>query len=330
MNRREFIALLGGAVVSWPLVARAQQGERLRRIGVLMGLAENDPVTMHTAQILRQALQALGWTDGKNVELAYRYAAGDPSRARALARELIELQPDVIVAHTTPVAAALHQATRKIPIIFVSISDPVVGGIVASFARPGGNMTGFTNYEFAMGAKWLEILKEIAPTTRRISLMLTPETGAYYTEYLRSIEAVALSFAVQATLAPIRNANEIEGIIAALVREPGGGLIVLPSSSITAHRQQIIALAARYRLPVVYPFPVYAREGGLVSYGIDLDDLFRRTASYVDRVLKGEKPSDLPVQAPTKFQLVINLKTAKAMGLDLPPKLTALADEVIE
>jgi putative tryptophan/tyrosine transport system substrate-binding protein len=293
MNRREFIALLGGAVVSWPLVARAQQSERLRRIGVLMGLAKNDPVTMHTAQILRQALQALGWTDGKNVELAYRYAAGDPGRARAF-------------------------------------SDPVVGGIVASFARPGANMTGFTNYEFAMGAKWLEILKEIAPTTRRISLMLTPETGAYYTEYLRSIEAVALSFAVQATLAPIRNANEIEGIIAALVREPGGGLIVLPSSSITAHRQQIIALAARYRLPVVYPFPVYAIEGGLVSYGIDLDDLFRRTASYVDRVLKGEKPSDLPVQAPTKFQLVINLKTAKALGLDVPPTLIARADEVIE
>jgi putative ABC transport system substrate-binding protein len=330
VKRRKFITLIGGAAAWAPLAARAQESKRLKRIGVLIGLAENDPVSIHTGQVLRQALQALGWTDGKNVELAYRYAAGDPDRARVLARELIELQPDAIVAHTTPVAAALHQATHTIPIIFVSISDPVVLGVVATFARPGGNMTGFTNYEFAMGAKWLEILTEIAPNIRRVSLMLTPETGAYYTEYLRSIEAVALSFAVQATLAPIRNPDEIEGIITALVREPGGGLIVLPSSSITAHRQQIIGLAGRYRLPVVYPFPVYAIEGGLVSYGIDLDDLFRRTASYVDRVLNGEKPSDLPVQAPTKFQLVINLKTARALGLTVPPTLLARADEVIE
>jgi len=328
MKRRTFITLLGGAAAAWPLAARAQQGERMRRIAVLMGLAETNPGTTHNVQELRLALNNLGWMEGRNLEVALRYAAGDPERARILARELVAAQPDLIVGHTTPVVAALEKATRTIPIIFVSIPDPVATGFVASLARPGGNITGFINYEFTMGAKWLEVLKQIAPGTRRVSLMLNPDTGSYYVEYLRSVESVALSSAVQATLAPVRNANE--DVITALGREPGDGLIVLPSAPITVHVPQIVELAARYRLPAVYPFRTSTAQGGLLSYGVDLDDLFRRAAVYVDRVLKGDKPADLPVQAPTKFELVINRKTANALGLQIPDKLLALANEVIE
>jgi putative ABC transport system substrate-binding protein len=330
MKRREFLTRVGGAAVAWPLTAGAQQGEHMRRIGVLMGLAESDPGTIHNMQELRLALQKLGWIDGQNLLLTVRYAAGDPEHARILAKELVGRQPELIVGHSTPVAAALQQATRTIPIILVSITDPVVGGFVASLARPGGNITGFTNYDFTMGAKWLELLKQIAPGTRRVSLMLNPDTGSYYVDYLHSVETVALLSAVQATLAPVRDANEIEEVITVLGREPGGGLIVLPSAPITVHIPRIIQLAARYRLPAVYPFRIYAAEGGLASYGVDLDDLFRRAAVYVDRVLKGDKPAELPVQAPTKFELVINLKTANAQGLAVPPTLLARADEVIE
>jgi ABC-type uncharacterized transport system substrate-binding protein len=330
LKRREFITLLGGVAAAWPLVARAQQGEQQRHIGVLMGLTENHPATISNVQQLRSALQALGWTDGKNVRFTYRYAGGNPERARALAEELVELQPDLIVAHTTPVVAALKQATRTRPIVFVSIPDPVANGFVASLSRPGGNITGFTNFEFGMGAKWLEILKEIAPATSRVALMLNPDMGSYYVEYLRSIEAVALPNSVQATLAPARDLDEIQRIMSALAREPGGGLIVLPSAPITVFIQEIIELAARNRLPAVYPFAHYAVLGGLAAYGVDLDDLFRRAASYVDRILKGEKSADLPVQMPTKFKLVINLKTAKALGHEVPPTLLARADEVIE
>ena len=330
MTRRELITLLAGAAAAWPLAARAQQPDRMRRVGALMGLAETDPGTKGYVQELQRALQALGWTDGQNLQLVYRYAAGNPERARILARELVGLQPDLIVGHTTPVAAALQQATRTIPIIFVSITDPVVGGFVASLARPGGNITGFTNYEFTMGAKWLEILKEIAPGISRVSLMLNPDTGSYYVGYLQSVETVALSFAVQATLAPVRNADEIERVITGVGSEPGGGLIVLPSAPITANSQLIIGLAARYRLPTIYPFRRYAMQGGLVSYGVDLPDMFRRAATYIDRILKGEKPADLPVQAPTKYETVLNLKTAKALGLEVPPTMLARADEVIE
>src|SRR5712691_5401831 len=251
-RRREFVTLLGSAAAVWPLAAYAQQIERMRRISVLLGLAETDAGTKRYVQEFRRSLQALGWIEGQNVEIVYRYAAGNPERARALARELVALQPDLLVGHTTPVAAALQQATRTIPIIFVSITDPVVGGFVASLARPGGNITGFTNYEFTMGAKWLEILKEIAPGISRVSLMLNPDTGTYYVEYLRSVETVALSFAVQATLAPVRNADEIERVITGVGSEPGGGLIVLPSAPVTANIQLIIGLAARYRLPTIY------------------------------------------------------------------------------
>ena len=317
-------------MAAWPVAAHAQQSDRKQRIGVLMGLAENDPGTIGHVQELKRGLQAFGWLDGKNLEVANRYAVGDPERARALAKELVALRPDLIVGHSTPVAAALQQATRTVPIIFVSITDPVIGGFVASFAHPGGNMTGFTNYEFTMGAKWVEILKEVAPSTTRVSLMLNPDTGSYYVEYLRSVETVALSNAVQATLAPVRNTNEIERIITALGNEPGNGLIVLPSAPITTHIQLIIDLAARYRLPAIYPFREFAMQGGLISYGINLSNLFRQAALYVDRVLKGAKPADLPVQGPTKFELVINLKTIKALGLAVPPTLLARADEVIE
>jgi putative ABC transport system substrate-binding protein len=295
-----------------------------------MGLAETDPFTIKYVQVLRAALEKLGWTDGQNVQFAYRYAAGDPGRARAYAKELVDIHPDLIVGHTTPVAAALSETTRTIPVVFVSITDPVRDGFVSSMAHPGGNMTGFTNYEFSMGAKWLEILKEMAPSTARVSLMLNPDTGSYYVDYLRSVEAVALSHSVQATLAPVHNSDEIQNAIAALGRESGGGLIVLPSAPITAKIRLVIELAARYRVPAVYPFGSHAKEGGLVAYGVELNDLFRQAAAYVDRILKGEKPADLPVQAPTKYELIVNLKTAKSLGLTVPATLLARADEVIE
>jgi putative ABC transport system substrate-binding protein len=330
MKRRDFIVVIGSAVAAWPAAAHAQQSERPRQIGLLTGLAESEPSIARNMREFRLALEKLGWIDGQNLQLTIRYAAGDLDRARILAGELVGRQPDLIVGHTTPVAAALQQATQTIPIIVVSVTDPVANGFVTSLARPGGNITGFTNYQFSMGAKWLEILSQIAPGLRRVSLMLNPDTGSYYVNYLHSVESVALASAVQATLAPIRDASEIETVITALGREAGGGLIVLPSAPITVHIPQIIELAARYRLPAVYPFRAYAEEGGLLSYGVDLDDLFRRAADYVDRVLKGQKPSELPVQAPIKFELVINLKTAKAQGLAVPPKLLALADEVIE
>jgi putative ABC transport system substrate-binding protein len=329
MRRREFITALCGAA-AWPLAARAQQPERMRRVGILMGFSDSDPFTMQYVRELRDGLQQLGWMDTRNIQYAYRYADGDPKRARAFAKELVALQPDLIVGHTTPVAAALSQATRTVPVVFVSVTDPVRGGFVASMPRPGGNMTGFTNYEFTMGAKWLEILKEMAPGTTRVSLLLNPDTGSYYVEYLRSVEAVALSSSVQATLAPVHNSGEIESTITALARAPGGGLIVLPSAPITANIELIIGLAAEYRIPAIYPFGSHARQGGLVAYGIELDDLFRQAAGYVDRILKGQNPAELPVQAPTKYELLINRKTARMLGLDIPPMLLARADEVIE
>jgi putative ABC transport system substrate-binding protein len=295
-----------------------------------MGLAEADPFTVKYGQELCDALQRSGWTDNQNVQFVYRYAGGDPKLARMFAGELVDMQPDLIVGHTTPVAAALSAATRTVPIVFVSITDPVVGGFVTSMARPGGNMTGFTNYEFSMGAKWLEILKEIAPSTARVSLMLNPDTGSYYVEYLRSVETSALTHSVQATLAPVHNSDEIQNVIAALGRESGSGLIVLPSAPITANIQLVIDLAARDRVPTVYPFGSHSKQGGLVAYGVDLNDLFRRAAVYVDRILKGDKPANLPVQAPSKYELVINLQTAKTLGLTVPSTLLARADEVIE
>jgi len=327
MRRRELIALFTSAGIALPFAAH---GQRVRTVAILMGLTEDDPFTKGYVRELHGKLEELGWTDGPKVRFTYRYAAGDPEQARIFAKALVSMQPDVIVGYTTPVAAALHQATRTLPIVFVSISDPITGGFVANMAHPAGNMTGFTNYEFTMGSKWLEILKEIAPQISRVSLLLNPDTGSYYAEYLRSVESVALSHGVQATLVPVHDSAEIESAIASLAQQTGGGLIVLPSAPITAKIQSVIVLARRYRIPAVYPFGSHAKEGGLIAYGIELNDLFRRAADYVDRILKGENPADLPVQAPPKYELVINLNAAKELDLTVPPSLLARADEVIE
>jgi len=282
---------------------------------------------------LRQALQALGWREGDNLQVISRFAAGDPGRVERFAAEFVRLQPDVIVAHTALAVAALHRATRTLRIVFVSIPDPVADGFVASLARPGGNMTGFTNYDFTIGGKWLEILTEIAPQAERVAVLLNPdEKSSYsaYSGYWRSVEAGARAISIAARLAPVHNRDEIESAITMLAAEPGSGLIVPLSAPITAHVEEIIELTARHRVPAIYGLGAYARQGGLVAYGTSLSDLFRRAADYVDRILKGAKPGDLPVQAPTKFELVINLKTANALGLAVPPSLLARADEVIE
>ncbi len=329
MRRRDFIKVVAGSTAAWSFAAHAQPSG-MRRIGVFTGLAESDPLTIRYVQELRGALEKLGWTERQNIQFVYRYAAGDPSLAREYAKELVGTQPDLIVGHTTPVAAALSQATHTIPVVFVSITDPVRNGLVSSMAHPGANMTGFTNYEFSMGAKWIEILKEMAPSTTRVSLMLNPDSGFYYVDYLRSVETVALAHSVQATLAPVHNADEIESTIAALGRESGSGLILLPAIPITTNIQRVIDAAAHYRVPAVYPFSSHAKQGGLAAYGVELGDLFRQAATYVDRILRGEKPGDLPVQAPTRFELIINRKTARSLGLTIPQTLLVRADEVIE
>jgi putative ABC transport system substrate-binding protein len=329
MRRRDFIKVVVGSTAAWSFAAHAQPSG-MRRIGVITSLAETDPLTIRYVQELRDGLEKLGWTADRNIQPTYRYTAGDPSLVRAYVKELVGMQPDVIVGHTTPVAAALSQATQTIPVVFVSITDPVRDGLVSSMARPGGNMTGFTNYEFSMGAKWVEILKEMAPSTTRVSLMLNPDTGFYYVDYLRSVETAALAHSVQATLAPVHNTDEIESTIASLGRESGSGLILLPATPVTTNIQQVIEAAAHYRVPAVYPFSSHAKQGGLAAYGVELGELFRQAATYVDRILRGEKPADLPVQAPTRFELIINRKTATSLGLTVPQTLLARADEVIE
>jgi putative tryptophan/tyrosine transport system substrate-binding protein len=331
MRRREFITLLGGATAAWPLAARAQQPDRLRRIGVLMGIAESDPARPAFLSAFTRALQDLGWRDGANIRIDYRWGAGDSDRIRSFARELVELKPDLIVGQTTPVVAALKQQTRTVPIVFIQVSDPVGSGFIAGIAEPGGNITGFTNLESSMSSKLLELLKEIAPGIARVALLFNPETapdgGSYF---LRPVEAAAPALKVKIIPAPAHSAAEIDAAIASLAREPGAGLIVMPDVFVLAHRDQILALAEQYRLPAAYAYRFFAAGGGLISYGTDLADLFRRAAPYVDRILKGAKPADLPVQQPIKFEFVINLKTARALGLDVPDRLLALADEVIE
>lgn len=329
MRRREFITLLGGAAVVWPFAARAQQPDRMLRIGVLMALAEGDPVAQAQLTGFQKELHMLGWTEGRNVRIDYRWAAAAPDRMRTYATELVRMTPDVIVANSPPVLAAVQQHTRTIPIVFVQIVDPVGAGFIQSLAKPGGNATGPTEYEFAMGGKWLELLKEVAPAISRVAVILMPEhiTNA---GLFRTIGAAAPSLGVQLTRAAVREAAEVERAIDELARESNSGLMVLPSPIAYLHRDLIIALATRHRLPAVYPFRSFPVAGGLMSYGIDPVDQFRQAADYVDRILKGEKPGDMPVQAPTKFDLVINLKTAKALGLDVPPRLLSRADEVIE
>ena len=328
MTRRQFITLLGGAA-AWPLVARAQQGERMRRVGVLMAVA-NDPEGQARLTALKEGLQDLGWTDGRNIQIETRFGGGDAGRIRAQAAEFVALAPDVLVGQGTPVVLALRQATSSIPIVVAAVNDPVKQGFVSSLAHPGGNITGFMFIDFQMVGKWLEMLKEAAPGVSRAILMFNPDTAPHYYVYLRSFEAEPRSIAVEVTAAPVRNTAEIEEALAKLGRDPGGGLIVPPDSFTIVHHQLLIRLAQEHRLPAVYAYRTYVPQGALMSYGPDVYDLFRRSASYVDRILKGAKPADLPVQQPTKFELAINLKTAKALGLQIPDKLLALADEVIE
>jgi ABC-type uncharacterized transport system substrate-binding protein len=328
MRRREFIALLGG-VVAWPRAARAQQREPMRRIGVFMNYAEDDPQSQTRIVAFLQALQELGWTAGRNVHIDYRWGVGDADRNRRNAAELVALAPDVLVASGGAVTAALQQATRTVPIVFANVFDPVGAGFVTSMARPGGNATGFTPFEYGMSGKWLELLKQIAPAVRRVAVLQNPIVASRSGQ-LGAIEALAPSFRVELSALAVRDAEEIERAITAFARVPYGGLIVVGAPSLAIYRDRIVALAAQHRLPAVYPYRPYVAGGGLISYGPDLVAPFRRAAGYVDRILKGEKPGDLPVEAPAKYELAINLKTAKALGLTIPESLLLRADEVIE
>ena len=329
MKRRAFITLLGGAAAAWPLAARAQQGERMRRIGVLMSLAADDPEGQARLTAFVQGLQELGWTDGRNVQIDYRWPAGDAERIRRYAAELAALAPDIILAGGGAVVPSLLQATRAIPIVFTQTPDPVGAGFVESLARPGGNVTGFMLYEYGIGAKWLELLKEIAPHVTRAAVIRDAAIASGIGQW-GAIQTAAPSFGVELRPVDVRDASEIERAIAAFARSPNGGLIVAASTLAVVHRDLIVTLAARHKLPAVYPSRFFVRSGGLIFYGPDSVEPHRRAAGYVDRILKGEKPADLPVQAPTKYELAINLKTAKALGLDVPPTLIARADEVIE
>jgi putative ABC transport system substrate-binding protein len=328
MKRRDFIALLGLAAAAWPLAAGAQ--EPTRRIGMLIGYAENDPEIQARLAAFRQALERNGWKEG-SIQIDYRFAPGGPDQAQVLAKELIALHPNVLVGNSTPATAALLRQTGTIPIVFVGVSDPVGSRFAASIARPGGSTTGFANFAPSMIGKWLEMLKQVAPGIVRAAVIFNPKTapggGSFF---LEPFEQLAPTFAIGPIAARVENADEIASTVAEVAREPGGSLIVMPDAFMTVHRQLIILLSARYALPAVYPYRYQAVEGGLLSYGVDDIDLMRRAATYVGRILKGEKAADLPVQAPTKFELVINLRTAKVLGLTVPPTLIALADEVIE
>jgi len=328
-TRREFITVLGGSAAAWPLAARAQQPERMRRIGVLIGFAEDDHEQRARTAAFLKRLQELGWTDGRNLRIDYRYTDGDTERMRAFANQLVGLSPDLVLAQTNPGLAALRQATVSMPIVFVQVSDPIGGGFVANLARPGGNVTGFTNFEPEIGGKWLETLTEVAPNLRRVEILLHPKIAAH-AAFFRAAQAAAPVLATTVSAAAATDAPEIQRSITAFSAEPSGGLIVLPSPIYINNRDLIIASAERHRLPAIYPYSFFATAGGLISYGIDQVEQWRRAASYVDRILRGEKPGDLPVQQPTKFELIINLKTAKALGLEIPPMLLARANEVIE
>src|SRR6516225_6156038 len=331
MRRRVFIKGIVSSATVWPLAAHAQQPERVRRIGVLMGYAESGSSGQNLMAAFRDGLQKLGWTEGRNTRIDIRWAAPDDMESiRRFAKELVALQPDLIISSTTPITAALQQQTRTIPIIFPALSDPVGSGLVASFSRPGGNITGFNVSEPTQTGKLVELLKEIVPHVARIAMLFNPASAPYAEYWLSPFKTAAASYAVEAIEAPVRDTSELETVIAAQAHEPNSGLIAMPDSFTIAYRLEIISLAARYRLPAVYPYRFFAEVGGLLSYGVDLVDNYRRVATYVDRILKGENPSELPVQAPVKFELVINLKTAKALGLTIPDKLLALADEVIE
>jgi putative tryptophan/tyrosine transport system substrate-binding protein len=330
VRRREFITLIGSAAVC-PLAARAQQPDEVRRISVLVNTAADDPESQTSVAVLKQTLQQLGWTEGRNLRIEYRGAAGNAQQMQAFAKELVALQPRVILARSTPVTAAFLEQTRTIPIVFTVVSDPVGEHFVESLARPGGNATGFTNVEFSLTGKWVGLLKEIAPGIKRVAFIfdpkLAPGGGSYYTSL---IEASAASFAVAPTLAQVHSAVEIERAIGEFVSEPNGGLVVLPDATTVVHRRLIVALAAQHRVPAIYAYRDVVADGGLIAYGVDVVDEFRQAAGYIDRILKGAKPAELPVQLPTKFLMAINLKTAKALGLDVPLLLQQRADEVTE
>jgi putative ABC transport system substrate-binding protein len=330
LRRREFIFTLGGAAAAWPLAARAQQPERMRRIGVLMGLAESDPEGQSRIVAFRKTLQDLGWTEGRNVQTDYYWAAGDVDRTHALARKLVSSAPDVIVVNTPPGLSALRVETHTIPIIFVQVLDASESTVVMNPARPESNVTGFTNfYEYAVSGKWLALLKEIAPSVSRVAILQNPNHPSWV-GYQGSIAKTAPLLGVQPIRAHIYTPADIDNALEALAHESNGGLLVLPDTFTTVRRDKIVALANHYRVPAVYPLRFFAIGGGLIAYGADLVELLRLAASYVDRILRGARPSDLPVQSSTKFELVINLKTAKALRLEVPPTLLARADEVIE
>jgi putative ABC transport system substrate-binding protein len=328
VKRREFLTLLGGAAVAWPLAARAQQGERMRRIGVLISIARSDAQTRVKA--FEERLQKLGWTEGSSVRIDYRWAGGDPDLIRAYAAEIVRFNPDVIVAHTTPVLTAILRESSTIPIVFVQVIDPVSRGFVSSLGRPGGNITGFTNFEFPIGSKWVEMLKEIAPAITSVAVVFNPDTAPYGGLLFQQVRTSAISLAIEANEARVHDVAELERAVAEIAAKSNGSLIVLPDTFTTVHRDIIIALARLHRLPAVYPFRYFTSGGGLISYGVDTVDLFRRSADYVDRILRGERAADLPVQAPVTYELAINLKTATSLGLEIPPMLLARADEVIE
>jgi putative ABC transport system substrate-binding protein len=330
MRRREFIALISGGAIVWPVAVRAQQSVQMRLIGVLMGYAESHPLAQSEVAELRNGLAKLGWTEGQNLHLELRWSAGNSNRIRTLAKELVGLRPDVILSQTTQVTSALARETRTIPIVFVTVGDPVASGFVANLARPGGNITGFILETPEQGGKWVQLLKEIAPNTVRVALLSNPATGASLEFYIPSIQAAASSSDVQVSVAPVGTKDEIEGVIAAQARNPGGGLIVMPAAFNVTNRDVIIAMAAHYGMPAIYFNNFFPKSGGLISYSPDFAEQFRQAPEYIDRILKGVKPGQLTIQSPTKFDLVINLKTAKAPGLQVPALLQQVADEVIE
>jgi putative ABC transport system substrate-binding protein len=330
MRRREFITLFGGAAAIWPIAARAQQSDQIKLIGVLMPYAEEDPETSPRLTALRDGLVKLGWTDGQNIRFERRWSATNPDVISEFARETVDSRPDVILTETTPVTAAVLHETRTIPVVFVQVGDPVGSGFVATFPRPGGNATGFNNFPPTMTSKWLELLMEIAPRTARVLYLFNPPTAPYWQRFFEPLKAGASSIGLEAIASPVRDTTEIETIIAGFARESDGGLIVLPSAFMDAHRDLVIAVAERYRLPAIYAARAYAQSGGLLSYGNVPSDAYRQAATYIDQILRGAKPADLPVQMSVKFQLVVNLKTAKAMGLKIPESFLVRADEVIE
>jgi putative tryptophan/tyrosine transport system substrate-binding protein len=332
MRRRAFITFVGGGA-AWllePHAATAQPADRMRRIAMLSGFAATDPEAQARVAALQQALKELGWTEGRNISIEFRWSTGGAEQMRKFARELVDLKPDLILGMTTPAVTALVLETNTIPVLFGNIVDPLGRGFISNMARPGGNVTGFLNFEFSMGGKWLETLKQIAPAVKRAALLFNPDTAPFAGSFVRVIEDAAPSLGIEPIATVAHDDGELERNVADFAAKPAGGLIILPDSFTTGHRDLIVALAARYRLPAVYPLRVFAASGGLISDGVDPTDIFRRAASYVDRILKGANPGDLPVQAPTKFELVINLKTANALGLSVPPMLLARVDEVIE